>query len=52
VEELHIGEKWFHNKISRQAAEDLLRLYAGLGDGAFLVRESDTFVGDFSLSFL
>ena len=50
--EMHFSEKWFHGKLSRQVAEDLLRNYTHLGDGAFLVRESDTFVGDFSLSFL
>jgi len=35
----------------RVAAEELMRSYSSLPDGAFLVRESDTFVGEVSLSF-
>lgn len=52
-DELHFGEKWFHGKLAggRSEAEDLLRKYSRLGDGTFLVRESETFVGDYSLSF-
>ncbi|XP_054273965.1 1-phosphatidylinositol 4,5-bisphosphate phosphodiesterase gamma-1-like [Macrosteles quadrilineatus] len=52
-DELHFGEKWFHGKLAggRSEAEDLLRKFARLGDGTFLVRESETFVGDYSLSF-
>ncbi|KAL4234228.1 phospholipase C [Mactra antiquata] len=52
-EELHYSEKWFHGRLSegRQEAENKLKEYAHLGNGTFLVRDSDTFVGDFSLSF-
>ena len=50
-EELHFGEKWFHGKIERVAAQQLLNRYSSLGDGTFLVRESETFVGDYTLSF-
>lgn len=52
-EELHFSEEWFHRKLpgGRAKAGKLLREYSALGDGTFLVRESDTFVGDFSLSF-
>lgn len=50
-EELHFGEKWFHGKIERVAAQQLLNRYSYLGDGTFLVRESETFVGDYTLSF-
>lgn len=52
-DELHFGENWFHGKLSggREEAESLLRQYAHLGDGTFLVRESVTFVGDYCLSF-
>jgi SH2 domain. len=35
----------------RVEADTLLRKYSYLGDGTFLVRESETFVGDYSLSF-
>ncbi|XP_065179717.1 1-phosphatidylinositol 4,5-bisphosphate phosphodiesterase gamma-1-like [Sycon ciliatum] len=52
AQELHYGEPWFHSKLAggRVAAERLLQDYNGK-DGAFLVRDSDTFAGDFSLSF-
>ena len=52
-EELHYSEKWFHGKLEqgRSRAEKLLNEFANTVDGTFLVRESDTFVGDFSLSF-
>lgn len=53
IDELHFSEKWFHGRLEggRKRAEELLQQYSYLGDGTFLVRESDTFVGDFSLSF-
>lgn len=51
--ELHFGENWFHGRLEggRDEAETLLRTYSYLGDGTFLVRESATFVGDYSISF-
>ena len=52
--ELHFSEEWFHGRLSggRDRAEELLlQNGAHLGDGAFLVRKSGNFVGDFSLSF-
>ncbi|XP_023302530.2 1-phosphatidylinositol 4,5-bisphosphate phosphodiesterase gamma-1 [Lucilia cuprina] len=53
-DELHFGENWFHGKLEggRHEADQLLEAYKHLGDGTFLVRESATFVGDYSLSFL
>jgi len=50
TEELHFDEKWFHGKLSggRNQAEALLHKYSHLGDGTFLVRDSDTFVGLFT----
>lgn len=52
-DELHFGENWFHGKLEggRDEAERLLEAYKHLGDGTFLVRESATFVGDYSISF-
>uniref|UniRef100_A0A4W3IVT3 Phosphoinositide phospholipase C n=1 Tax=Callorhinchus milii TaxID=7868 RepID=A0A4W3IVT3_CALMI len=53
----HFNEKWFHGKMGkegRQKAEKLLQevcLETGGRDGTFLVRESDTFPGDYTLSF-
>ncbi|KAM8920386.1 1-phosphatidylinositol 4,5-bisphosphate phosphodiesterase gamma-1 isoform 2-T2 [Lycaon pictus] len=57
--ELHSSEKWFHGKLGagrdgRHIAERLLTEYCietGAPDGSFLVRESETFVGDYTLSF-
>lgn len=52
TEEMHFSEEWFHGKLpgGRLEAERLLKQYGDLGDGTFLVRESETFVGDYSLS--
>uniref|UniRef100_A0A6Q2XQA5 Phosphoinositide phospholipase C n=1 Tax=Esox lucius TaxID=8010 RepID=A0A6Q2XQA5_ESOLU len=49
-------QPWFHGRMSegRQTAERLLQEFcaeSGGRDGTFLVRESDTFVTDFTLSF-
>lgn len=54
VDELHFSEKWFHGHLEggRRRAEELLHQYGDLGDGTFLVRDSDTFIGEFSLSFI
>uniref|UniRef100_A0A182J4E7 Tyrosine-protein kinase n=1 Tax=Anopheles atroparvus TaxID=41427 RepID=A0A182J4E7_ANOAO len=41
---------WFHGKISREEAEDILRREGG--DGVFLVRESSSSEGDYVLSVL
>lgn len=51
--ELHFREPWFHGKLGdgRAAAEALLKDYRDQ-EGAFLVRESMTFPGEFSLSFV
>ncbi|XP_018594637.2 1-phosphatidylinositol 4,5-bisphosphate phosphodiesterase gamma-1-like isoform X1 [Scleropages formosus] len=57
--EQHVTEKWFHGKLGagrdgRQVAERLVSEYCletGAPDGSFLVRESETFVGDYSMSF-
>lgn len=56
--EQHCAERWFHGKLGggrdgRQVAEKLLQEYCEGGgkDGTFLVRESETFVGDYTLSF-
>jgi phosphatidylinositol phospholipase C, gamma-1 len=50
--ELHFGEKWFHGRLpgGRQTAERLVKQFAG-PDGSFLVRESETHEGSFSMSF-
>uniref|UniRef100_A0AC35U4T9 Phosphoinositide phospholipase C n=1 Tax=Rhabditophanes sp. KR3021 TaxID=114890 RepID=A0AC35U4T9_9BILA len=52
IEEMHVTEEWFHGKIEREPACARLLQHADKGNGLFLVRESSTFLGDFSLSFL
>lgn len=52
----HRSEPWFHGRLAegRQSAERLLQEYcaeSGGRDGTFLVRESDTFLKDSTLSF-
>lgn len=43
---LFVCRRWFHGKISREAAETLLNPRE---DGLFLVRESTNFPGDYTL---
>ena len=52
--ELHFSESWFHGNLEngRATAETLLKDNAHMGDGTFIVRKSQTFIGDYSLSFL
>ncbi|KRX87277.1 1-phosphatidylinositol 4,5-bisphosphate phosphodiesterase gamma-1 [Trichinella pseudospiralis] len=52
ADELHLTEEWFHGRISRDQAVEILKEHSHLGKGLFLVRESSTFVGDHSLSLL
>ena len=50
--ELHYNEPWFHGQVKggRTTADQLLRAF-NPQEGTFLVRESDTFPGEYSLSF-
>ena len=52
--ELHFSEAWFHGNLERgrETAEKMLLENAHMGDGTFIVRKSQTFIGDYSLSFL
>ncbi|KAM9753206.1 1-phosphatidylinositol 4,5-bisphosphate phosphodiesterase gamma-2 [Menidia menidia] len=55
-QDLHCAEPWFHGRMKegRQMAERLIHDYCtetGGRDGTFLVRQSDTYVTDFTLSF-
>uniref|UniRef100_A0A3B5L9H6 Phosphoinositide phospholipase C n=1 Tax=Xiphophorus couchianus TaxID=32473 RepID=A0A3B5L9H6_9TELE len=55
-EDLHCSEPWFHGRIQegRLMAERLIHDYCaetGGQDGTFLVRQSDRYVTDFTLSF-
>lgn len=46
---LERSQQWFHGRISRETAEMILRQH-GSRNGAFLIRESTHFPGDFTLS--
>ncbi|TRY67123.1 hypothetical protein TCAL_13126 [Tigriopus californicus] len=54
LSELHFSEAWFHGNLERgrETAEKMLMDNAHMGDGTFIVRKSQTFIGDYSLSFL
>lgn len=54
MSELHFSEAWFHGNLERgrETAENMLMDNAHMGDGTFIVRRSQTFIGDYSLSFL
>ena len=49
IEEMHYTEEWYHGDISRREANTRLMKHAT--EGMFLVRDSDTFPGDFAISF-
>jgi len=49
--ELHYSENWYHGQKSREEAEKLLQEY-GSRDGCFLVRDSNVFVGNYTISFM
>ncbi|XP_029289098.1 1-phosphatidylinositol 4,5-bisphosphate phosphodiesterase gamma-2 [Cottoperca gobio] len=55
-QDMHCSEPWFHSRMKegRRMAERLIQDYCaenGGRDGTFLVRQSDTYVTDFTLSF-
>lgn len=52
VDELHFDEPWFHGRLpgGRQQAEQLIHDIPAKVDGLFLVRDSSTFIGDYTLS--
>ncbi|CAD5209116.1 unnamed protein product [Bursaphelenchus okinawaensis] len=52
-EEMHFTEEWFHGKVGRdEAKERLLEHKDPTGNVVYLVRESGTFIGDYTLSFI
>ncbi|CAD5214162.1 unnamed protein product [Bursaphelenchus xylophilus] len=52
-EEMHVTEEWFHGKVGRdEAKERLLEHKDPAGNVVYLVRESGTFIGDYTLSFI
>jgi len=51
IKDQHFRENWFHGSLSRQEAESELKNFSSV-DGAFLVRDSNTFIGNYTLSFM
>ncbi|VDI33532.1 Hypothetical predicted protein [Mytilus galloprovincialis] len=63
VDEMHVvevvfiyhgtnNEPWYHGKMTRKEAENLLQKYKYMGDGAFLVRESENCIGNYAVDYL
>lgn len=52
IEELHFSKKWFHGKIpgGLKAAEERVKKFGV--EGGFLVRQSDTYAGEYTICFL
>ncbi|PAV91380.1 hypothetical protein WR25_12629 isoform A [Diploscapter pachys] len=51
-EEMHITEEWFHGKCGREDAKKRIEEHKDKGDGLFMIRDSNLFIGDYSLSIL
>ncbi|KIH64517.1 Phosphatidylinositol-specific phospholipase C, X domain protein [Ancylostoma duodenale] len=51
-EEQHITEEWFHGHCGRDEAKNRLLEHKDKGNGLFMVRDSNLFLGDFSLTIL
>lgn len=50
---MHVTEEWFHGKVGRDGAKKRLLEHRDSGpEVVFLVRESTTFIGDYTLSFV
>lgn len=53
MDQRHLYEPWYHGRLpdGRNTGDHLLAQHSHLGPATFLVRESDTFVGSYTLSF-
>ncbi|EYC28492.1 hypothetical protein Y032_0007g3253 [Ancylostoma ceylanicum] len=51
-EEQHITEEWFHGHCGRDEARNRILEHKDKGNGLFMVRDSNLFLGDFSLTIL
>ena len=53
MESRHLYEPWYHGRLpdGRTTGDELLKAHQHLGPATFLVRESDTFPGSYTLSF-
>lgn len=48
----HDNESWYYGKLNRKEAEELLQKHKHMGDGTFLVRESESKNAGFAIDFL
>ncbi|CAI5442987.1 unnamed protein product [Caenorhabditis angaria] len=51
-EEMHVTEEWFHGRCERDEAKKRILEHKDKGNGLFMIRDSNLFIGDFSLSIL
>ncbi|XGW10711.1 hypothetical protein V3C99_012318, partial [Haemonchus contortus] len=51
-EEQHITEEWFHGHCERDEAKERILQHKAKGNGLFMVRDSNLFIGDYSLTIL
>ncbi|ETN76434.1 Phosphatidylinositol-specific phospholipase C, Y domain protein [Necator americanus] len=51
-EEQHITEEWFHGHCERDEAKERILQHKDKGNGLFMVRDSNLFIGDYSLTIL
>ncbi|PIO75742.1 Phosphatidylinositol-specific phospholipase C, Y domain protein [Teladorsagia circumcincta] len=51
-EEQHITEEWFHGHCEREEAKERILQHKHRGNGLFMVRDSNLFIGDYSLTIL
>ncbi|KAE9421402.1 hypothetical protein Angca_007319, partial [Angiostrongylus cantonensis] len=51
-EEQHITEEWFHGHCGREEAKMRILQHKSRGNGLFMVRDSNLFIGDYSLTIL
>ncbi|EGT51746.1 hypothetical protein CAEBREN_05222 [Caenorhabditis brenneri] len=51
-EEMHVTEEWFHGRCERDEAKKRILEHKEKGNGLFMIRDSNLFIGDFSLSIL
>ncbi|CAI4232720.1 unnamed protein product [Auanema sp. JU1783] len=51
-DEMHVSEEWFHGRCDRNEAAERLLQHKDKGNGLFMIRDSNLFIGDYSLSFL
>ncbi|CAD6198775.1 unnamed protein product [Caenorhabditis auriculariae] len=51
-EEMHVTEEWFHGRCERDDAKRRLLEHKSKGNGLYMIRDSNLFIGDYSLSIM